>query len=55
MADPSLGAGTTGRRVTCLAPEDRTGRICRDCRTTAAIEGREQEIYGIACRRLHGS
>jgi surface antigen len=30
-------------------------RICRDYRTTATIEGRQQEIYGTTCRRLDGN
>jgi surface antigen len=35
--------------------EDHEGRICRDYRTTATIEGRQQEIYGTACRQPDGS
>ena len=35
--------------------EDREGRICRDYRTTATIGGRQQEIYGTACRQPDGS
>jgi surface antigen len=43
-------------RVVPLAGyEDREGRICRDYRTTATIEGRAQEIYGTACRQADGS
>ena len=35
--------------------EDRQGRICRDYRTTATIEGRQQQLYGTACRQPDGS
>ena len=35
--------------------EDREGHICRDYRTTATIGGRQQEIYGTACRQPDGS
>ena len=35
--------------------EDSQGRICRDYRTTATIEGRQQQLYGTACRQPDGS
>jgi surface antigen len=35
--------------------EDGQGRICRDYRTTATIEGRQQQLYGTACRQPDGS
>jgi surface antigen len=35
--------------------DDREGRMLRDYRTTAPLEGRQQEIYGTACRRPDGS
>ena len=35
--------------------EDRQGRICRDYRTTATVEGRQQQLYGTACRQPDGS
>jgi surface antigen len=35
--------------------EDSEGRVCRDYRTTATIEGRQQQIYGTACRQPDGS
>jgi surface antigen len=35
--------------------EDGKGRICRDYRTTATIEGRQQQLYGTACRQPDGS
>jgi surface antigen len=35
--------------------EDGQGRICRDYRTTAFIEGRQQQLYGTACRQPDGS
>jgi len=31
------------------------GRYCREYRTTAVIGGREQEVYGTACRQPDGS
>jgi surface antigen len=43
------------RMVPSEGYEDREGRICRDYRTTATIEGRQQEIYGTACRQPDGS
>ena len=33
----------------------REGRICRDYRTAATIEGRQQQLYGTACREPDGS
>jgi surface antigen len=35
--------------------EDGEERICRDYRTTATIEGRQQQLYGTACRQPDGS
>jgi surface antigen len=35
--------------------EDGQGRICRDYRTTATIGGRQQHLYGTACRQPDGS
>ena len=35
--------------------EDPQGRICRDYRTTATIGGRQQQLYGTACRQPDGS
>ena len=35
--------------------EDGRGRICRDYRATATIEGRQQQIHGTACRQPDGS
>jgi surface antigen len=35
--------------------EDGQGRICRDFRTTATIEGRQRWLYGTACRQPDGS
>lgn len=35
--------------------EERTGRPCREFVTSAYIGGREESIYGIACRQNDGS
>ena len=48
-------AGGHYRVVPLEGYEDHKGRICRDYRTTATIEGRQQEIYGTVCRQLDGS
>jgi surface antigen len=48
-------AGGHYRVVPLEGYEDHQGRICRDYRTTATIEGRQQGIYGTACRQPDGS
>jgi surface antigen len=35
--------------------EDGQGRICRDYRTIATIEGRQHQLYGKACRQPDGT
>ena len=35
--------------------EDGQGRVCRDYRTTAIIDGRQQQLYRTACRQPDGS
>lgn len=37
------------------AYEDRAGRTCREYRTTATIGGRNQQLYGSACRDADGN
>jgi surface antigen len=43
----------------CVVPlegdDDGQGRICRNYRTTATIEGRQQQLYGTPCRQPDGS
>jgi surface antigen len=51
----SNSAGRPDRVVPLEGYEAREGRICRHHRTTATIEGRQQEIYGTACRQPDGS
>ena len=48
-------AGGRYRVVPLEGYEDREGRICRDYRTTATIEGRQRQLYGSACRQPDGS
>ncbi len=46
----------TRYKVTPLEPySGEDGRYCREYYTTATVGGREQQIYGTACRQADGS
>ena len=47
--------GAVYRVEPTTAFDDRAGRLCREFRRTAIIDGRPEELYGTACRQADGS